>query len=328
MLPPAGVRTLALARTFVSLAAFAALAPTACGGSTSSLGSGDGGGGVTADQATTDVANAYCNRAQECAPAYVTVGFGDVATCATRLKATLTPSLGAAGVTETPAQYEACAQALPNATCADLLGRSMPAPCQPVPGTLADGAACAVDGQCASSHCGLAVNAVCGTCSATSGAGGACNVDDDCQDGMTCQSSVCVTYGAENASCDTTHPCRPDLGCKSGACTTPSAAGIACQSSAECDNLHGVFCDPLTMVCANVSFAAPNAACGLVDQQIVVCTGPGSLCGNETAPTYTGACVPYAADGAACDATNGPLCNGGAVCAQGKCAIPDPAQCQ
>jgi len=69
----------------------------ACGGSSFGI---DGDAGITADQAATDVANAYCSRAQACAPAYVTVGFGDVATCSTRLMATLLPSFGAAGVTD------------------------------------------------------------------------------------------------------------------------------------------------------------------------------------------------------------------------------------
>jgi hypothetical protein len=300
-----------------------------CSGSTSSIGGGsDSGAAVTTDQAATDVANAYCNRAQACAPAYITISFGDGATCTTRLKATLLPGMGATGSTETPAQYEACAASVPSATCDDLLARTLPAPCQPVPGTLAIGAACAVDGQCASTHCGLPANAACGTCVGLAGAGGACNVDDDCQDGMTCQSNACVAYGAENAMCDTTHPCLPDLGCKSGACTAPSPAGTACQSGAECDNLHGVFCNPVSMMCEAVSFAGANAACGLVNMQLVVCTGPGSLCTGETAPSYAGSCVPYAADGAACDATNGPLCNAGAVCVGGKCAVPDPSQCQ
>ena len=240
-------------------------------GSTASIGGGsDSGAAVTPDQAATDVANAYCDRAQACAPAYVALSFGDIATCATRLKATLLPGIGAMGSTEAPAQYEACAAVVPSASCDDLLTRSLPAPCQPIPGTLATGAACAVDGQCASTHCGLPANAACGTCVALGSAGATCDTDSDCQDGMTCQSSACVAYGAENATCDTTHPCRPDLGCKAGACTAPSSVGTACQSGAECDNLHGVFCNPISMMCENVSFAGPNAPCGLVNNQLVV----------------------------------------------------------
>ena len=105
--------------------------------------------------------------------------------------------------------------------------------------------------------------------------------------------------------------------------------GTACQTGDECDALHGVACNPVSMMCENISFAAANAACGLVNKQLVLCTGPGSLCnGGSTPPSYTGSCLAYAADGAACDPTNGPLCDVGAVCAGGKCVVPDPAKCQ
>jgi hypothetical protein len=99
--------------------------------------------------------------------------------------------------------------------------------------------------------------------------------------------------------------------------------GTACKASTECDQLHGVFCNPITMKCDNVAFAGPNATCGLVNNGFVLCTGPGSLCKGANAPTYQGTCVPYATDGTACDPTNGPLCDVGAVCASGTCKIPD-----
>jgi hypothetical protein len=64
-----------------------------------------------------------------------------------------------------------------------------------------------------------------------------------------------------------------------------------------------------------------------VSQGLVLCAGPGSQCVGLASPTYQGTCAPPAADGAACDATNGPLCKPGAVCVGGTCAVPDPAQC-
>ena len=319
-----------MTRNLPSLLAFVSVAAVACGGSSSSIG-----GGASTDEATTDAANAYCNRAQACAPAYVTLGYGDVATCASRYKQTLVTSFGASGSVETAGQIEACAQAIPNTTCADLLGRNPPSACQTVPGTLADGAPCGSDSQCTGAVCHVPANAVCGTCGEPLAAGGACVSDDDCQYGMSCANAACVTYGAENATCDTAHPCRPDLGCKSGTCTAPSPVGTACQSSDECDNLHGAFCDPTTMQCVNVSFAAPGAACGLVSSQLVACAGPGSLCSGDTAPPYKGACVAFASDGSACDTTNGPLCDVGAVCVPsspaataGTCTPPDPGTCK
>jgi hypothetical protein len=304
-------------------------AAVACGGSTGGIG-----GGVSTDTATTDAANAYCNRAQACAPAYVTLGFGDVATCSSRYKQVLVASFGAEGSVETADQIEACAQALPNTTCADLIGNNAPPACQSVPGTLADGAACGSDSQCKGGSCHLALGSVCGTCGERAVSGAACLGDDDCQYGLACIGGACAPYGAENATCDATHPCRPDLGCKGGTCTAPSPVGTACQVSAECDNLHGVFCDPTTMKCATVAFAAPSAACGYVGGQLVACAGPGGQCSGDTAPTYQGTCVPYAADGAACDTANGPLCDVGAVCVgssptatTGTCTITNPDSC-
>jgi hypothetical protein len=314
--------------TLPSLACAAALA--ACSGSTSSIS-----GGVSSDQAMTDAANAYCSRAQACAPAYVTFGYGDVATCATRYKLVLTTSFGAPGSVETADQIEACAQAIPGATCADVLSRSPPSACHTVPGTLGDGNPCQSDSQCTGAVCHIPANGTCGHCGEPTAAGASCVDDDDCQYGLSCVTGVCTQYGAENASCDASHPCRPDLGCKGGACTAPSPAGTACQSSAECDNLHGIYCDPLGMTCTNVSFAAPNAACGVVDSQLVACSGPGSLCKDANAPTYEGTCSPYATDGSPCDTMNGPYCDVGAVCVtsgaastSGTCTVPSPTACQ
>jgi hypothetical protein len=45
------------------------------------------------------------------------------------------------------------------------------------------------------------------------------------------------------------------------------------------------------------------------------------------APTYEGTCVAAAADGAACDPTNGPMCTDPAVCVNSVCEVPDPTMC-
>ena len=315
-------------RVLLPAAVLPAAGILACSGSSSSI------GGVSTDQAITDAANAYCNRAQACAPAYVTLGYGDVTTCSSRYKQVLQASFGATGSVETADQIEACAQAIPDTTCADLMGNRPPSACQTVPGTLADGAACGSDSQCKGASCHLAANALCGTCGERAAAGAACGGDDDCSYGLSCIGAVCAAYGAENATCDASTPCRPDLGCVGGRCTAPSSAGTACQSSAECDDLHGVFCDPTTAKCVTAAFAAPGAACGVVNGQLVGCSGPGPLCGNVNQTTYQGTCVAYAADGAACDTANGPFCDVGAVCVgatagdgKGVCQITNPATC-
>lgn len=319
-----------------------ALVAMGCGGSTAALG-GDGGtgaeggsgsgsssgssGGVSAEQAATDAANAYCQRAEQCAPAYVSIGFGDVGTCAKRLKTELLPVFGSNGTSSTPAQTEACAQAIPQTTCADLLGRKNPAACQTLPGMLPDGTACGADSQCHGTRCRVAPGAVCGTCSSPASAGAPCGADADCQPGMGCISAQCTVYGTEGASCTATQPCRPDLGCVGGTCGAPSPAGTACQSTAECDLLHGFACHPTSMTCQPFTFAQPSGACGLVNGALVLCSGPGSLCKGAQAPSYQGSCVAFATDGASCDADAGPLCDVGAVCSGGTCQVPNPANC-
>ena len=311
--------------TFLAMLAGAA----ACGGASSSIG-----GGVTTEQATTDAANAYCSRAQACAPAYVTLGYGDVATCATRYQLVLATSFGGSGSAETAAQIEACAQAIPGTTCAELLGRNPPTACQTVAGTLADGSPCASDAQCKGAHCHVPANQTCGTCGEAIPAGGACVTDDDCDYGMGCTSSVCVPYGSENAACTANTHCRPDLGCVNGTCTAPSPTGAACSDSTACNEPEGDFCNPLNMQCTATSFAATGAACGLVSNSLVLCTGPGSMCTDSAANDYKGTCQAYAADGAACDTTNGPYCDVGAVCmpssatgTAGTCTVPNPNEC-
>lgn len=292
--------------------------------------------GVSADQAATDTASAYCARVETCAPAYLVIAYGNVATCEARFKFLLLPQLSASGTSETPARAEACAQAVPQISCADLLARNGPAVCRSMPGTLSNGAACAADSQCVGTRCRVAMDQVCGTCAEPAPAGGSCGVDDDCAPAMKCVGSVCVPYGNENATCDAGHPCRPDLGCIAGTCTVPGPAGTPCTDSAQCDGIHGVICNGSSKRCETASFSAPGGACGLVGTSLVLCSGPGAKCGNVSPQTFRGTCLAPAADGAPCHTENGPLCAGGAACVctpvgdagcGGTCAIPDPATC-
>jgi hypothetical protein len=291
---------------------------------------------VTADQAASDVASAYCALAEACAPAYVTIAYGDVTTCEAAFKSSILEGVGANGTTETPAQLEACADALPMASCGNLLGRNAPAACQTIPGTLADGAPCASDSQCSGARCRVPDDQLCGTCMELAAAGAPCTADDDCDHAMACVAGACVAYGAEGASCGSTLPCRPDLGCQSGTCAALSPAGTPCSASTACDALNGVVCNPVSMLCETAAFAAPGAPCELVNGNIVLCSGPAALCGGVNAPTYEGTCVAPAANGSPCDTVNGPLCGSGSVCVcattsdagcTGVCTVPDPSQC-
>ena len=322
-----------------------------CGGTTSSLsgdggpGAGDGGDrpeagvtgdgpgpegstGVTADQAASDAANAYCNRAQACAPAYVTFGYGTVARCVTDFKAQLLATMASPGTSTTPSQIEACVAVFPQVSCGDLLARKEPAECRSMPGQLAAGAACGTDSQCVGTRCRVAPNAVCGTCTTPAPAGASCGVDDDCQPAMKCVNSTCTLYGDEGAACSAAQPCRPDLGCVGSVCGTPSAAGATCSDSNQCDQIHGDFCNPVTTKCEAIGFAQAGGMCGLVAGMLVTCTGPGGFCSGANVSPYTGTCLPSASDGATCDVDAGPLCDEVSVCVAGTCQPIDPSTCK
>jgi hypothetical protein len=311
-----------------ALVAMASLA--ACSGSTSNSTGGDGGSeggsGVSAQQASTDAATAFCTRAQACAPAYITIGYGDAPTCATRLAKSILPAIGATGSTATPDIYEACATAIQQASCADLLGRHLPDVCKKA-GTLADGTACGNDSQCANMRCKVAVNAVCGTCTSHAAVGASCGVDDDCVDGSKCISGTCAAFGKQGDTCSASQPCSPDLACRSGACGAPGQIGDTCASLGDCDVAHGVACDPTTKKCAQLNFAQTGGACGLVSGKLVVCQGPNGTCNGSTPQNPQGTCAAAANDGAACDTNNGPLCAAPAACVSGKCTLPDPSTC-
>jgi hypothetical protein len=303
--------------------------PEADTGSTSDVSVSDGGSPVTAAQAASDAANAYCHALARCVPAYLEIGFGDVTSCAARLALELAPFFSANGTSTTPEQVEACAQAIPSEACADFLSHQIADVCRPKPGALADGTACSQDAQCMSTRCKIAPSDVCGTCAERAGLGAACAVDEDCQYGLDCNSSTkaCYKPGALGDACDTTTPCRVDLACKNAHCTNAGALGDSCTSPVECDQIHGVICNPVSHKCEPLGFAGPSAGCGLVDGGLVTCSGPGAFCADAGAPSYFGTCTPHAADNAPCDPDAGPLCDGLSVCVHGTCKVPNPANC-
>src|SRR5260221_1020053 len=122
----------------------------ACSGDTTDI-------AVSADQAWTDAAAAFCARVNACSPAFVELIWGDANVCASKFKPQLAGALASAGTSSSPSQYEACAQALPGASCDDVLGRNLPEVCKAKTGTLAHGAACGDGSQCVGGRCNTAL---------------------------------------------------------------------------------------------------------------------------------------------------------------------------
>jgi hypothetical protein len=307
-------------RSFSAFAFSAVSLVVACSSSSS-------GSSVSADQASTDVSAAFCTKYNSCASIYVNVTYGDIPTCEARFKLSVLPTLSANGTGATPAQYESCSTDLANATCEAILSRNLPTSCQTMAGTLADGTSCGDDAQCKDKLCRKGTGQTCGACSSPGAAGAACAQDSDCAYGLGCNNLVCGAYAAAGATCDTTtHPCDPTLACVNGSCATPGEAGATCSAlgAAGCDTLNGLFCNS-SKVCAKIATAGSGQPCGLVNNVYTLCSG-GGLCKGASGLT-PGTCAATAADGAACDATNGPPCLSPAVCTNGVCKITDPSTC-
>lgn len=288
------------------------------------------GSSVSDDQAAADVAKAFCQKFQSCAPLFVQASYGDEATCEARFKLAVAPSLSANGTGATSGQYESCSADIGGASCDDVFSRNFPQSCRTVAGSLADGTACGADAQCKGKLCRLADNSSCGACSSIGAGGAACENDNQCDYGLTCANKVCVQYGAAGASCDATaHPCKPTLSCNNGTCATPGEAGAACAGlgMGGCDTLKGLFCNA-AKVCATFGTASAGGACGydVAAGTYTVCTGSGTC--KVAAGKSTGTCTAPAADGAACDAVNGPGCTPPATCSGGVCKIADPTTCK
>jgi hypothetical protein len=280
---------------------------------------------LSATQGATELASALCARYNDCAPTFVNIAYGSVDECKTRLSLSIAKGVGATGSNLTPTELETCSKDVPAISCEDILGRKLPATCKPPAGTLADGAACNADAQCANKRCKVATNATCGVCAAPAAAGGACTKNDDCDDGLGCTGAICVAFGGTGSTCDATHPCNSTLGCVGGKCGAPSKAGTACKDSTECDQLHGAFCDG--KICQTVSLGPVAAECGLVGGQLALCTGPAS-CVGFGGKSLKGTCTQAPADGTACNVDGGAKCEDPAQCVNGTCTFPDPAACK
>ncbi len=283
------------------------------------------GSSVTTAQASTDTAVALCTRFNDCAPAYMNLAFGSVTECQTRYAATVGRGVGANGSNLTADELESCAKALPAASCADVLGRSLPAVCHGPAGSLADGAPCSDDSQCLNKKCkSSGPNTTCGICGSPAAAGGACITSDDCADAMGCAASVCVAFGATGSTCDAAHPCNSTLACVAGKCGPVQAAGAACKSSSECDQLHGIICDG--KACTKISFVSAPATCGLLGGVYTLCSN-GATC-TGIAATGMGSCTAAPKDGTACNVDGGAKCEDPAKCVSGVCTTSDPATCK
>lgn len=313
----------------------------------SSSGTGDGGGSSGADSSSSSsstsssggtsnptdcaaTADALCSYLQRCVPVVFGLGFSDLASCKTRgeLACSIDKQSPGAGVVG-----PACATDLKALACSGTTVIA-PASCR-TKGTLTDGATCENDLQCTSGACVKAPGAAspCGTCTARAAVNGSCANGVKCDWDLVCaDGNVCKVPNQKNEAC-TRGSCIGPYRCVGGTCKDPVALDGACNQVTTdddpCDGTKLLFCQRTAPAappgtCKAIVVASASQACGVVNQQLVVC-GPGTSCegpnGNKT-------CVAKAADNAACDTNLGPSCSDPAECSNGKCTLPPADRCR
>ncbi len=294
-----------------SLAAVASISCVAVFACSSGSGSASGGGGACADYV-----NALREGAQSCGK--YNVAPGRDAELSARLEQECTAALNAPGTGITPSLLAQCAGKVRAAcgdddSCDDIV----------ITGSLADGAPCGADAQCAGGDCKTVSTSAsasrCGTCASRAAIGAACGGSNPgCVKGATCDTGTCVerVVLAEGDVCyDPAKPssspasCGDGLACKiEGApstqvkCTTRAAAGAKCTSESDCLS---------ELVCLGGTCAVPGPPG-------TACTSS-SQCANGACSTASKTCVAiqWVAAGGACDNTE-------RRCARGSCAMQTP----
>lgn len=205
-----------------------------------STGSGPPSATVSAAQACADNAHQRCTQLQTCSATDLELRYGSESTCESRETNDCTQSLTETLNGNTPAALEACAAAYPSWACADYLdGVNIPTACKQQLGSVVNGGACAIDGQCASGFCGVVPGAACGTCAALPKIGASCAELTGCGPGHTCTADtfVCVAFGVRGSACGKGAVCGVGLSCVGA---TAIAQGT-CQQAGED---VGAACDP------------------------------------------------------------------------------------
>ena len=128
-----------------------------------------GGGGTGGTQGGAPdcdaLASGYCGAINRCAPLWIQIAYGDVATCVQRLKISCLSDVNAPQSAATAANAATCASGVAAVSCADLFNHAFTT-CE-IPGPRANGSACGANSQCQSGFCRLTNR--CGTCAKAKG---------------------------------------------------------------------------------------------------------------------------------------------------------------
>jgi hypothetical protein len=196
-------------------------------------------------------------------------------------------------------QASACSAALGSLTCA-LFTSDTPAACASVlTGTVANGAPCYIDEDCATGTCNSTASTCPGTCQAYAQLNQSC-ATASCAPGLSCDATqTCKAESAVGGPC----PCQTGLWCDSSGASPVCKAALALGASCSTANDQ---CNALTM-CAGTpatcqSFVGLGASCTPGSSPFDSLCGIGYLCDSVTSK-----CVSFPKVGEACGTSN-PIC--------------------
>jgi hypothetical protein len=295
--------------------------------------SSSGSGSVTVANAPDQFAAAACDKLASCGALFISVSYGDAATCKARQALGIKADLAAPGVTVTDAQLSACLDAYKALSCDDLLGGGARASACEFKGSVAAGAACGTGPQCVTGSCYKGTGD-CGKCTARAASGGDCSAAE-CESGLYCNAAKkCAAYAKAGEACSADTRCGGRTNCVSGKCAAPLAENADCdlKSEAGCDALAGLSCIPSTPTattgkCTKATTASAGQECGYVSGKIVLC-GNATYCAGSAPPTTPGKCTALPKEPDDCSTTKQCLSPAKCSTTTKKCEIFDPATCK
>lgn len=288
---------------------------------------------VVTPQTIQAIATTICGRQAACLGTNIFKAlYGNADTCTARQVAQFDLDVKSQGYGVSDSGAQACNAALVNVACADLLVSNVPPACQ-FTGTLANGATCTADADCASGACYIDDAASCGKCGDRAALGADCT-NAECARGLKCSSTKKCTNGAIGQACTADGDCLFNSYCRNSVCTAPLEAGAQCvvnPSGADvpCNILgSSVGCIPAkltdkTSTCqaVTIGFAQSGGTCGLATTG-----GTVTVTACDSSDCTNGVCAARIADGANCT-VGGPACQQPATCRNGVCALKDPNVC-
>lgn len=250
---------------------------------------------VTNAEACSAYLDAYCGWVARCDVLVLRDYWDTVAQCKEANTAECLDSFTAPGSAWTVAGTMDCAEKVSAAECALVISRLCP-----VHGSLADGAACRYDGQCASGVCQRTDWFLdCGHCAEPGVEGASCHQLNGCVAGFECSlggdtRDTCVRGNPVGAACDFYQSnCAYGLGCTNGTCKTLPGAGETCSPQPyECDPSQDVEC--LGGTCVKLQWVHEGEACDAGKAILCVgdltCTNGTCAKGTPTVPTLAADC--------------------------------------